>query len=58
MSRREFIKIGAAGAIGFGVAYAIEIPLLESNYNPRIAELESQNSIFKSESWIFDFESE
>ncbi len=30
ISRREFIKIGAAGAIGFGVASAIEIPILES----------------------------
>jgi gluconate 2-dehydrogenase gamma chain len=30
ISRRQFIKIGAAGAIGFGVASAIEIPILES----------------------------
>jgi gluconate 2-dehydrogenase gamma chain len=44
ISRREFIKIGAAGAIGFGVASAIEIPLLESNYNPRIADLEKQSA--------------
>jgi gluconate 2-dehydrogenase gamma chain len=44
MNRREFIKIGAAGAVGFGVASAIEIPLLESNYNPRIADLEKQVS--------------
>ena len=44
MNRREFIKIGAAGAIGFGVASAIEIPLLESNYNPRIADLEKQSA--------------
>jgi gluconate 2-dehydrogenase gamma chain len=44
INRREFLKIGAAGAIGFGVASAIEIPLLESNYNPKIAQLESQSS--------------
>lgn len=44
VSRREFIKIGAAGAIGFGVASAIEIPLLTSDYNPRIADLEKQNA--------------
>jgi hypothetical protein len=43
MSRREFIKIGAAAAIGVGVASAIEIPLLENNYNPRIADLEKEN---------------
>jgi gluconate 2-dehydrogenase gamma chain len=30
MSRREFIKIGAAAAIGVGVASAIEIPVLEN----------------------------
>jgi gluconate 2-dehydrogenase gamma chain len=44
MNRREFIKIGAAAAIGAGVASAIEIPLLESNYNPRIADLEKQSA--------------
>ncbi len=44
MNRREFIKIGAAAAIGAGVASAIEIPLLESNYNPRIADLEKKQS--------------
>ncbi len=44
VNRREFIKIGVAGAVGFGVASAIEIPLLESNYNPRIAELEQQSA--------------
>ena len=44
VSRREFIKIGVAGAVGFGVASAIEIPLLESDYNPRISQLEQQNS--------------
>ncbi len=40
MNRRDFIKIGAAAAIGAGVASVIEIPILESNYNPRIADLE------------------
>lgn len=30
MSRREFIKIGAAAAIGAGVASAVEIPILEN----------------------------
>ena len=30
MNRREFIKIGAAAAIGAGVASAIEIPLLKT----------------------------
>ncbi len=49
INRREFLKIGAAGAIGFGVASAIEIPLLESNYNPRIAQLESQNSTLQTQ---------
>jgi hypothetical protein len=44
MNRREFIKIGAAAAIGVGVASAIEIPLLESNYNPKIADLEKQQN--------------
>ncbi len=49
ISRREFIKIGAAGAIGFGVASAIEIPLLESNYNPRIADLVKQSANLQSQ---------
>ncbi len=45
ISRREFIKIGAAGAIGFGVASAIEIPILENsinNDNNKIKQLETQ----------------
>lgn len=33
MNRREFLKIGAAGAVGFGVASAIEIPILENQLN-------------------------
>jgi gluconate 2-dehydrogenase gamma chain len=45
MSRREFIKIGAAAAIGAGVASAIEIPLLENsiqNDNTKVKQLQSQ----------------
>ena len=33
MNRREFIKIGAAAAVGAGVASAIEIPILENSIN-------------------------
>jgi len=45
MNRREFIKIGAAAAIGAGVASAIEIPLLNNeigNANNKTAQLENQ----------------
>jgi gluconate 2-dehydrogenase gamma chain len=49
MNRREFIKLGAAAAIGGGVASAVEIPVLTSNYNPRIAELEKQSSNMQSQ---------
>jgi gluconate 2-dehydrogenase gamma chain len=45
MNRREFIKIGAAGAIGFGVASAIEIPILQNSINnddTKINQLQSQ----------------
>ena len=49
VSRREFIKIGVAGAVGFGVASAIEIPLLESNYNPRISQLEQQSASMQTQ---------
>lgn len=45
MSRREFIKIGAAAAIGAGVASAIEIPILQNNINnndAKIKQLQSQ----------------
>jgi len=38
MSRREFIKIGAAAAIGVGVASAIEIPLLNNSQNQTTAK--------------------
>jgi len=50
MSRREFIKIGAAAAIGAGVASAIEIPILESNYNPRINQLVQENANLQAHS--------
>jgi gluconate 2-dehydrogenase gamma chain len=45
ISRREFIKIGAAAAIGAGVASAIEIPILEtviSNKNSDVKSLQNQ----------------
>jgi gluconate 2-dehydrogenase gamma chain len=45
MNRREFIKIGAAAAIGVGVASAIEIPILEnsiSNDDKKVASLTNQ----------------
>ena len=41
MSRREFIKIGAAAAIGVGVASAIEIPLLEQQISNKSSETQS-----------------
>ena len=47
ISRREFIKIGAAGAIGIGVASAIEIPILENtiqNENKKANQAQSQVS--------------
>ena len=52
VNRREFIKIGAAGAIGFGVASAIEIPILENsiqNDNKQISQLQSQTSSLQSQ---------
>lgn len=45
MNRREFIKIGAAAAIGAGIASAIEIPILENtinNDNDKVKQLQSQ----------------
>jgi gluconate 2-dehydrogenase gamma chain len=44
MNRREFLKLGAAGAIGFGVASAIEIPLLENQINLQTGKNENQQS--------------
>lgn len=53
MNRREFIKIGAAGAIGFGVASAIEIPLLSNQLtnqtnssNNQIQSIQNQQQAF------------
>lgn len=45
VSRREFIKISAAAAIGAGIASAIEIPLLQNvinNDNAQVKQLQSQ----------------
>lgn len=45
ISRREFIKIGAAAAIGAGVASVIEIPFLQNSINnddTKISQLQSQ----------------
>ena len=45
MDRREFIKIGAAAAIGAGIASAIEIPILEGvigSKNNNVKNLQSQ----------------
>ena len=42
MSRREFIKIGAAAAIGAGVASAIEIPILENVIQTNKSESNTQ----------------
>jgi gluconate 2-dehydrogenase gamma chain len=47
ISRREFIKIGAAAAIGAGVASAIEIPIFENSINnddTKIKQLQSQSN--------------
>ena len=47
MNRREFIKIGAAAAIGVGVASAIEIPILENsiqNSNNKVTQLQNQDA--------------
>lgn len=51
-SRRRFIKYGVAGAVGFGVASAIEIPLLNNsiqNDNKKISDLQSQNSSLQTQ---------
>jgi gluconate 2-dehydrogenase gamma chain len=52
VSRREFIKIGAAAAIGFGVASAIEIPILENTIqqeNSQVSQLQSQNNALQGQ---------
>ncbi len=46
-SRRQFIKYGVAGAVGFGVASAIEVPILNNmlqNDNSKIQAKDSQIS--------------
>ena len=44
INRREFIKIGAAAAIGAGVASAIEIPILESVIGSKSSDVKSLQS--------------
>ncbi len=44
-SRRQFIKLGVAGAVGFGIASAIEIPIFTGsiqNDNTIISQKDSQ----------------
>ena len=58
-SRRQFIKYGVAGAVGFAVASAIEVPILDnalnndnntiSQKNSQINQLQSQNSNLQSQ---------
>ena len=51
-SRRQFIKYGVAGAVGFGVASAIEIPILNNsiqNDNSQINALKVQNGQLQSQ---------
>jgi len=51
-SRRQFIKYGVAGAIGFGVASAIEIPILNNSIqddNKQISNLQSENSSLQTQ---------
>src|SRR5512138_1516117 len=49
VNRREFIKIGVAGAVGFGVASAIEIPLLENQINLQTSQNQTQTSNYQSQ---------
>jgi gluconate 2-dehydrogenase gamma chain len=49
VNRREFIKIGVAGAVGFGIASAIEIPLLENQNNLQTSKNETQISNLQSQ---------
>ena len=44
MSRREFIKIGAAAAIGVGVASAIEIPILTTHTTLKLISYKPKTS--------------
>ncbi len=52
VSRRQFIKYGVAGAVGIGVASAIEIPILNNaiqNDNDQIKKLQGDNSQLQNE---------
>jgi gluconate 2-dehydrogenase gamma chain len=49
VNRREFIKIGVAGAVGFGIASAIEIPILENQNNLQTSKNETQISNLQSQ---------
>jgi gluconate 2-dehydrogenase gamma chain len=56
INRREFIKIGAAAAIGAGIASAIEIPIFENtihNKNNQIAQQQSQNNAITAQQQAF-----
>lgn len=44
VTRREFIKIGGAAAVGFGVASAIEIPLLQNEVNNAINQATNERT--------------
>ena len=47
-SRRQFIKYGVAGAVGFGVASAIEIPILNNalqNDNNEIKQKKTRDKL-------------
>ncbi|MFB3888021.1 MAG: gluconate 2-dehydrogenase subunit 3 family protein [Candidatus Bathyarchaeia archaeon] len=51
-SRRQFIKYGVAGAVGFGVASAVELPILNNviqNDNSQISRLQSENNQLQSQ---------
>jgi hypothetical protein len=51
-SRRQFIKYGVAGVVGFGVASAIEIPILNNsiqNDNDKIKKQDTQISTLQTQ---------
>lgn len=51
-SRRQFIKYGIAGAVGFGVASAIEVPILNNiiqNDNSQINKLQEDKNNLQSQ---------
>jgi gluconate 2-dehydrogenase gamma chain len=53
MNRREFIKIGAAGAIGFVAASAIEIPIMQNSINNDDAKIKQlQTQITQSQGFL------